>query len=297
MQHGGGSIGLRKTAELKKGSPYKVDPSRYPGYSYLLGKPTPEQRCKLGADVAHAREVLSALVALLPQPGSPDETDASDVPSGYTYLLQFVAHDLVQTTIPFWAAADITVVSRNMRSAGLQLDTLYGGGPTVCPGAFEPSGKIVPPVLGPGLPPDNTIAVTADDRTILRLGRTATGRGALDTSDGPCPFRDLPRVNVNKALGPPADADNTVNFDQAFQICIADGRNADTVILSQLTVLFSIVHNIIAHRMDDLPPQAAFSYARVAVLYMYYAIIAKDLLPRILHEFGLCPYCQPSPAC
>ncbi len=224
-------------------------------------------------------------MALLPQPAAgTDDTDASDVPSGYTYLLQFIAHDLVQTTIPFWTAADISVVSRNMRTAGLQLDTLYGGGPTVCPSAFEPAQRSAPPLLGAELPADGAIAMTADDRTVLRLGRVSAQAGALDMSAGQCPFRDLPRVDIRAAFGSTGEVDDTVNFDWAFQVCIADTRNADTVILSQLTVLFSIVHNAIARRMSNLPPQAAFSYARIAVLYMYYAIIINDLLPRILND-------------
>jgi hypothetical protein len=286
MQHGGGSvrIGTTTSGAAATGTPSQPDPCLFPGFGYLFGMPTPNQRCRLGTNITHARTVLEALVALLPQPAGTDDADASDVPSGYTYLLQFVAHDLVQTTIPFWAAADLNVVSRNMRSAGLQLDTLYGGGPTVSPSAFVPAEKPAVPPLGAALPPDGTIAMTADDRTALRLGRVSAQAGALDMSDGQCPFRDLPRVDIRTAFGSTGEFDDTVNFDWAFQISIADTRNADTVILSQLTVLFSIVHNAIARRMSNLPPQAAFSYARVAVLHMYYTIIINDLLPRILNE-------------
>ena len=82
-----------------------------------------------------------------------DADDNPFIPSGYTYLLQLVAHDAVQTSVPFWAAAELGLASRNLRSSPLVLDTLYGGGPNASTVAYQVAGK------------------SAADRTVLRLGR------------------------------------------------------------------------------------------------------------------------------
>jgi len=259
MGHGGGA----KFGKAAGGTPSHpggsaappIDPRFFPGFSYLLGLPPEGQRSQFGADLSKARPILEALHSLLPI-GRSDDNPA--IPSGYTYLLQLIAHDLVETTVPLWVAADAGIPSRNMRGATLELDTLYGGGPTVCTIAFEPAGSV------------------PDDRSQLRLGRIAEETGSAPPG-GACPFRDLARLKL--AAAPPAPS----NLDQVSQVYIADPRNDDNTIISQLTVLFSILHNAIARRLGSLPPQAQFAHARLAVLQMYYAVIRNDLLPRLLH--------------
>jgi hypothetical protein len=263
MGHGAGSRKSNAAKPPRAALPgvMQRDPGGFPGFTYLFGCPTERQRSQLGRDIVDARAVLGALVALLP---TADTAVDSKIPSGYTYLLQFVSHDLVQTAVPFWAAADAGIASRNMRGLGLRLDTLYGGGPATCPLAFTPAG-LVP-----------------DDRSKLRLGRVQPAIGKA-SPPGPCPFRDLPRVNLHGAMESGLDR---VNFDDAFQVYVADPRNDDSVILAQLTVLFSIAHNAIADMIvraqPDLPAEAVFGYARTAMLHVYYKIVANDLLPRLL---------------
>ena len=64
--------------------------------------------------------------------------DNSGVPSGYTYLLQFIAHDMVDSVLTFNIHdPDITPGARNARSEPLRLETLYGAGPDECPQAYE----------------------------------------------------------------------------------------------------------------------------------------------------------------
>ncbi|MDR3530743.1 MAG: peroxidase family protein [Rhodopila sp.] len=235
--------------------PTPIDPKHFRGFSYLLGAPEDAQRTTLGADPAGARQVLQALYSLLPL--APN-VDNPRIPSGYTYLLQFVAHDLVDTTVPFWAAAEAGVPSRNMRDEALALDTLYGGGPTVCPIAFESAGQMV------------------DYRTQLRLGQIGDA-AALGLTAGACPFRDIARLKLDKAL-PPS------NFEDASQVYVADVRNDDNTFLSQLVVLFSVVHNAIARKLAHLGPQACFAHTSTAMLRMYHAIIRNDLMPLLLHK-------------
>ena len=235
-------------------APAPIDPRHFRGFSYLLGEPPDALRTTIGADPANARTILQALYSLLP---IAPNVDNPRIPSGYTYLLQFIAHDLVDTTVPFWAAAEAGVPSRNMRDEALALDTLYGGGPTVCPIAFEPNGAMV------------------DYRTELRLGQVGDAAHLPDTS-ARCPFRDLARLKL-KPVPPPR------NLDDASQVFVADVRSDDNTLLSQLVVLFSIVHNAIARKLTKRDgPQAAFANAYVATLVMYHAIIRQDVLKRLL---------------
>jgi hypothetical protein len=117
-----------------------------------------------------------------------------------------------------------------------------------------------------------------ENRFRLRLGRVAT-RSRTPLPQGACPFRDLARVNVAKAYS----NGDSVNFDKAYQVDVADARNDDGIILTQLTVLFALAHNIIAQKVQSAKPEAKFAYARAAMLLIYHAIIRSDLLPRLLH--------------
>lgn len=262
---GHGSQSFRGNAATASRAPPRgpADPARFPGFTYLFGPPKPDQRAAIGANIATARPLLNALVALLPESATAGD---SAIPSGYTYLLQMLAHDVVQTTVPFWAAVGAGIPARNVRGPGLLLDTLYGGGPTTCPIAFEPTEMIS----------------GADDLTKLRLGRVLPAIPAM-TPGGRCGFRDLARTNVFTGFARDLDI---VNSDMAFQVCVADARNDDNPFLSQLVVLFSIVHNAVVDKLTQasptLTPFQLFTYARAAVLRMYYNILTHDLLPRIL---------------
>jgi hypothetical protein len=230
-----------------------VDPRFFRGYSYLLGEPPAASRTTIGADPAKAREILTALYSLLPLGCLDDNTR---IPSGYTYLLQFVAHDLVETTVPFWAAAEEGVPSRNMRDETLGLDTLYGGGPAACPIAFQPAGYMV------------------DYRTQLRLGSVADA-ATLGVTVPACPYRDLARLKLDDPGAPS-------NVSAASQVYVADERSDDNTLVAQIVVLFSILHNAIAAKLEDLDPQASFAHATSAMLLMYHAIIRNDLMKLLL---------------
>jgi len=238
------------------------------GFTYFLGEPRPDQRSTTFADIQKARAVLSTVAKALPVAPSSDTLSTS--PSGYTYTLQFVSHDLVQTSVPFWAAVDAGVASRNLRPTGLQLDTLYGGGPATCPAAYQPEDSDV------------------EDRTLLRLGQASFVPPQPDAAAaaGPCPYRDLARINVyNPSYVSPYDS---VNFDRAYHAMIADPRNDDSIILAQLTVLFAHAHNTIATALttklpNTTPPELIFGAARTAMLHMYYKIILQDVLEKLLY--------------
>ena len=277
MSHSASSrTGIRADGLAK--CPHAFEPAGFPGFGYLLGPPHPKkQRSRLGDNAAEAHRLLHALSQALPpaarywqvplQAGV-DPDDNPFIPSGYTYLLQLVAHDAVQTSVPFWTAADLGLASRNLRSSPLVLDTLYGGGPNGSTVAYRPAGQ------------------NSADRTVLRLGRyhsMTTGKAATAAE---CPFRDFARINRDPVTAAP-DELQPMNFDLQDVTCIANSRNDDNIVLAQLVALFANVHGAIARQLQvarpGARPEAVFGYAQVAMQRIYHAIIAQDLLKKILH--------------
>jgi hypothetical protein len=98
----------------------------------------------------------------------------SGIPAGYTYLGQFIDHDLTFDRTDVALGTDITPAEmKQARSPALDLDSLYGAGP-----ANEGSKRFY-----------------RDDGRRLRMGRTeAVGSGPLAAHDG----FDLPRSDARK---------------------------------------------------------------------------------------------------
>ena len=195
----------------------------------------------------------------------PDPRDNPYVPSGYTYLLQFVAHDMVATRLPFWAATHLDQDTANDRGRRLGLDALYGDGPAALRMIYAPDG------------PDDTA------RTKLQIGRS----GAVASGDGilVCPFRDIARAKLHNTAA---------DLPGLTEPLIADARNDDHAVISQLTMVFSHLHNIFVDLQAPPPADAAtadftrdtakrFVNAREATTLIYRRIVRDDLLKRLLH--------------
>jgi hypothetical protein len=213
------------------------------------------------------------------------ETEAPDnmcIPAGYTYLLQFIAHDMVDS-VPSFNVHDTVIVPgvRNARSSPLLLDTLYGSGPEECPHAYEPP------------PPEATLVLIP--RIRLRVGVRA---GPPPRGNPYCPFRDVARNTRQK------DACGDDVNPLLTEAMLADPRNDTHVFISQLTVVFQLLHNHVIRLIEDaveplvspdhlqphhLPPPREFAHrkfqcARLVVTHIYRNIIEKDVLHRILNE-------------
>lgn len=182
-----------------------------------------------------------------------------EIPSGYTYLLQLVAHDLVASSFPISILEETLTGARNTRSSALRLDTIYGGGPAVCPAAYVPDDK------------KDTV------RTALRLG-------SMKGPPGRCPIlRDIPRMATPGAAWP---------HDPLPEVAIPDPRNDDNPILAQLVVLFHLLHGVVlkilkdkklAHNEEEAYIER-FLCARGAVTLIYRNVVANDLMKRVLHD-------------
>jgi hypothetical protein len=186
-------------------------------------------------------------------------------------VLQFIAHDLVHSAIPLSIAGELAAGLANARGAPLQLDSLYGFGPVGSPHLYALD------------------APTDDRRTRLRLGRMRF-RGASDNAG--CPFRDIARTSAENLTG--IDRGSPARRMVLSEALIADPRNDDHAILSQLTALFAILHNglvDVARRGEPASPVFArfgaayerFLCARDALIAIYHCIIRDDLMPRVLH--------------
>ena len=207
----------------------------------------------------------------------------SSTPAGYTYLAQLVAHDMVQSVASVDAIDEHEGVPRNMRRAGLVLDTIYGGGPLVTPLAYAIEKK---KPLG-------------QRRIRLRLSKARLPketRGSL--------YRDLPRATspiFERTAGTDRRALNDADWGDLTQLrstffenaLISDPRNDDNLFVSQLTVAFHLLHNAVvaevADRQDDLPARLQpksdlhrFRIARQIAVSAYRRVVRHDLLKQLL---------------
>ena len=108
-----------------------------PGFRHFLSTPKASQRFKAyGIDPLDAPEQSHKVRGLMNRlsrrmdaelrwPAHADATiecwENPRIPSGYTYLLQFVAHDLVHSAIPLSVAGTLDAGTANSRRAALKL--------------------------------------------------------------------------------------------------------------------------------------------------------------------------------
>jgi hypothetical protein len=270
-----------------------------PGFRHFLGTPRPSQRFKAyGIDPLCASAHLPKVRALMNRLSRrmdaeiqwPSHADASlerwenpRIPSGYTYLLQFVAHDLVHSAIPLSVAGTLGAGTANARRTPLQLETLFGSGPVGSPFVYALD------------------APNDDRRTKLRLGRM---RWKDKNVEAGCPFRDIARAPAENVTGIDRSiAGHRVALTEAL---VADPRNDDHAIMSQLTALFALLHNglidlvrrhepVTGHNARLGAAYTRFLCARAALTSIYHNILRKDLMRRVLHPAIYAAYCGPNP--
>jgi hypothetical protein len=271
-----------------------------PGFRHFLATPHPSQRFKAyGIDPLCAPTHLPSIRALMNRLSRrmdaeiqwPSHAGASlerwenpRIPSGYTYLLQFVAHDLVHSAIPLSVAGGLGAGTANARRTPLQLETLFGSGPVGSPFIYALD------------------APNDDRRTKLRLGRMRWKDKSIEAG---CPFRDIAR----------APAENVTGIDRSIagqrvaltEALVADPRNDDHAIMSQLTAMFALLHNGLidlvrrhepasGHKARLGAAYARFLCARGAVTSIYHNIIRKDLMRRVIHPMIYVAYSGPNPS-
>jgi hypothetical protein len=234
--------------------------------------------------------------------------DNDAIPAGYTYLAQLVAHDFVQNTaqLPMISAFP-GQLQRDYRTQRLVLDTLYGGGPNKDPLPYA-------------------VATNGSaDRCLFRLGHVRGQEPQPFEQNPPPPLmnqaaRDIPRARCPHLSDLP-------NARVAPDALIADPRNDQHLIISQLTAFFHELHNIILKKVralqvapsaqlveqlnlpqrSDYPPDAtydgtfkqsqddmAFLQTRKLVAYVYRRIVVRDLLKKLLEPGVFAYYTDPA---
>ncbi|HTA99205.1 MAG TPA: hypothetical protein VK804_01900 [Bradyrhizobium sp.] len=205
------------------------------------------------------------------------------IPSGYTYLLQFVAHDLVHSSMPLSVAGGLSADTANARRTALKLETLFGSGPVGSPSVYAQD-----------TPND-------ERRTKLRLGRMRWKD--RDVEPG-CPFRDIARTPAENVTG--IDRSIAGKRTALTEALIADPRNDDHAIMSQLTALFALLHNGLVDMVRRGEPSTGpnanlgasyrrFLCARDALTVIYHNVIRKDLMRRTMHPSIYSAYSDPIP--
>ncbi len=178
--------------------------------------------------------------------------DNPNIPAGYTYLGQFVDHDITLDTTPLDQQRADPKATTNFRTPALDLDSVYGDGPGLHPYLY-------------GRDPTD-LHITGK----LLIGHTA------ESPDGagrqiPAHRNDLPRNQVGHAL-------------------IFDERNDENLLVAQLHLLMLKFHNkvvdLVQQKQPGLTGGALFKEARRIVTWHYQWIVLFDFVER-LTEPGL----------
>jgi hypothetical protein len=168
---------------------------------------------------------------------------ASQIPSGFTYLGQFTDHDLTFDKTNVMLGENVTPAQLlQARSPSLDLDSLYGAGPTD-PGSAQ---------------------FYEADGIHLKMGKTKAA-DSIPAKDG----FDLPRGAGNTAA------------KQRIAI-IPDPRNDENLAVAQTHLAMIRFHNRVADSLPASVPQSQrFAQARELVTKHYQWMLRTDYLPRI----------------
>jgi len=206
------------------------------------------------------RALLDKLGDLMGDAGREIGVADSPIPAGFTYVGQFVDHDITLDVQSKLDAPTNAETINNMRSPSLDLDSVYARGPALDPFLYDFPAPAAPPTAikfalgtnqqnGPGGP-----------------GGNAGGAGMVQKTNF-----DVPRIS--NPLNPAAASLTAV---------IGDPRNDENLIVSQLHHTMLRFHNRV---VDDLVAQNfagdIFVEAKRLVTHHYQWAVVHDFLERI----------------
>lgn len=211
-------------------------------FGYMFPGLSKKKKCVIPCnDKNHSdMEVLGNIIG-----NKPSNNDNELIPAGYTYLGQFIDHDITLDPFSTFDCGQNLNEITNFRTPNLDLDSVYGNGPAVDPFLYNHN--------------------TGNDDTNgikLLLGKNRdTGSGG-PFSGVPTDF-DLPRTSDQTAI-------------------IGDPRNNENLIVSQLHHSFLKFHNaVVDHLLNTVPVNQLFEEARKTVSHHYQWIVFHDFLKRI----------------
>ncbi len=211
-------------------------------FGYMFPGLSRRRRCQIpcNEDTHQMMEELGRIIA-----SKPSNEDNPGIPAGYTYLGQFVDHDITLDTTSTFDCKQDPYKTINFRTPNLDLDSVYGNGPSVDAFLYDHN--------------------TGDDRTngikLLLGANRNVGAG------GPFP-------------GVPTDFDLPRTSDQTA--IIGDPRNNENLIVSQLHHAFLKFHNaVVDSLLGSVPDDELFEKAKKTVVHHYQWVVFHDFLKRI----------------
>lgn len=219
-------------------------------FGYLFsGKRIKDSVLDYSTNVDRVRR-LGAIIGAKESAGIAD----SPIPAGYTYLGQFIDHDItLDVNSDISQRQDATEIP-NMRSPSLDLDAIYGRGPGLDMFLYDSS-----PTLGRA----------AGIKLLLGSNRDQ-GNGGPQLSTG--------------TFGNPSSLSN--NFDvprtSSQTAIIGDHRNDENLIVAQLHHAFLKFHNAVVDKLvADGSAGDLFTEAKKIVTHHYQWVVVNDFLKRI----------------
>jgi hypothetical protein len=202
-------------------------------------------------DAAVLEKVATAMTVAPTAPATQPESADPPVPAGFTYLGQFVDHDLTLDNTARALGEHVTVNELLQgRSPALDLDSVYGRGPD----------------------DRDDDRFYAPDKLKLRVGITAAinGPGTNVNLNG----YDLPRVTQGSTKA------------ERQRALIPDHRNDENLIVAQTHLAFIRFHNRVVDQLADegVPSTILFERARETVVRHYQWMLRTDFLPRIVDQ-------------
>jgi Animal haem peroxidase len=192
------------------------------------------------------------MVAEPEEPRERPDPEESGIPAAYTYLGQFIDHDLTFDPASSLQQQDDPDGLVDFRTPRFDLDNIYGKGPDDAPYLYN------------------------SDKTFI-LGRKLSGAGSNPKA------RDLPRSQPADPANPdePVDPTQPENLDNARRAIIGDPRNDENVIVSQLQGLMLRFHNKLMSE-DKGPKRTRFQRVQTEVRFHYQWMVVNDFLPTII---------------
>jgi hypothetical protein len=188
-------------------------------------------------------ETIEELVKWMAAGGPPRRSDNMDIAAGFTYLGQFIDHDITFDPMSKLDLQGDPNSLANFRTPRFDLDSVYGSGPADQPFLYDWEAK----------PPGKKLLVARNP-----AGSTVPGTTL------PLARRDLPRNEQGRAL-------------------IGDARNDENVIIAQLHLLFVRFHNaVVDHLRGDVAEDELFDEARQVVRWHYQWIVIHEFLPMVV---------------
>ncbi len=215
-----------------------------------------KQIFKAGEPVRHAPQDLDELAKFMAIREPSVEIPDSKIPAGYTYLAQFIDHDISsdskgdRSNPQHQPIGEINVGDIvNERSPFFDLDTIYG--------YEEPFNK-------------GELA----RRFLMKEGSFAQLKLRETFGEGLGKNSNLKRSYPNDL---PRDSGN-------LQAQIVDKRNDSHLLIAQIQVAFMKFHNAVVKYLGDENSKAMFETAREITIRHYQYIVLTDFLPRIVKK-------------